>query len=114
MVDLIKASVMNSTASPTVNKQELISAGLVESASVNSFADFMPSKLIKKEPTTEKEKDDFINTFICHLIFYAFFCISLVLHIVIDLGLGPVIKKTIVDLIELTKNYFVEKSPAFA
>ena len=105
---------MNSTAAPTVNKNELIASGLVESASVNSFADFIPSKLIKKEDITEKDKDDFINTFICHLIFYAFFCISLVLHIIIDLGLGSLIKKTIVYLIKLTKTYFVEKSPAFA
>ena len=107
------ASVMNSTAAPTVNEQKLVSSGLVESASVNSFADFMPSKLIKKEDITEKEKDDFINTFICHLIFYSFFCISLVLHIIIDLGLGPLIEKTIVYLFELTKNYFFEKRPAF-
>ena len=105
---------MTSTAAPTVKDQELISFGLIESASVNSFADFIPSKLIKKEDITEKDKDDFINTFICHLIFYAFFFISLVLHIIIDLGLGSLIKKTIVYLIKLTKTYFVEKSPAFA
>ena len=105
---------MNPTAANTVNEQKLVSSGLVESASVNSFADFIPSKLNKKEDITEKEKDDFINTFMCHLIFYAFFCISLVLHIIIDLGLGSLIKKTIVYLIKLTKTYFVEKSPAFA
>ena len=103
---------MNSTAAPTVNEQKLVSSGLVESASVNSFTDFIPSKLHKKEDIIEK--DDFINTFICHLIFYAFFCISLVLHIIIDLGLGPLIKKTFIYLIELTKNNFVAKSSAFA
>ena len=105
---------MNSTAAPTLNKQELISSGLVESASVNSFADFLPSKLNKKEDITKKENDEFINTFICHLIFYAFFCISLVLHIIIDLGLGPLIRKTFIYLIELTKNLFFEKRPSFA
>ena len=105
---------MNSTAAPTVNEQELISSGLVESASVNSFADFLPSKLNKKEDITKKENDEFINTFICHLIFYAFFCISLVLHIIIDLGLGPLITKTFIYFIELTKNLFVEKRPSFA
>ena len=105
---------MTSTAVPTVNEQELISSGLVESASVNSFADFIPSKLNKKEDITEKAKDDFINTFICHLIFYAFFCISLLVHIIIDLGLGSLIKKTFIFLIESTKNYSVEKSSAFA
>ena len=105
---------MTATAAPTVEDQELISSGLVESVCVNSSADFIPSKLNKKEVITEKEKDDFINTFICHLIFYVFFCITLVLHIVIDLGLGPMIKKTFIYLIELIKNYFVKKSPAFA
>ena len=105
---------MNSTAAPTVNKQELISSGLVESASVNSFADFMPSELIKNEDITEKEKDDFINTYICHFIFCGFFCISLVFHIIIDLGLGPLIKKTFIYLIYFTKNYFVEESTALA
>ena len=103
---------MASTSPPAVIEQELISSELVESASVNSFADFIPSKLNKKEDITED--DNFINTFICHLIFYAFFCISLLLHIIIDLGLGHLIEKTFIYLIELTKNYFVEKSPAFA
>ena len=60
---------MTSTAAPTVKDQELVSSGLVESASVNSFADFIPSKLNQKEIITEKEENDFINTFICHLIF---------------------------------------------
>ena len=105
---------MASTSPPAVIEQELISSELVESASVNSFSDFIPSKLNKKEDITEKEKSGFINTFICHLIFYAFLCISLVLHIIIDLGLGPVIKKTFIYFIELIKKYLVEKSPAFA
>ena len=105
---------MTSTAVPTVNEQEFILSGLVESASVNSFADFIPSKLNKKEDITEKANDDFINTFICHLIFYAFFCISLLVHIIIDLGLGSLIKKTFIFLIESTKNYSVDKSSAFA
>tara|TARA_Y100001968_G_scaffold293210_1_gene299012 strand:+ start:353 stop:670 length:318 start_codon:yes stop_codon:yes gene_type:complete len=105
---------MTSTAAPTVKDQELVSSGLVESASVNSFADFIPSKLDTKEVFTEKEKNDFINTFICHLIFYAFFCISLVLYIVIDLGIGSLIKKAFIHFIDLIKNYFIEKNPVFA
>ena len=105
---------MTATATPTVKDQDLISSGLVESASVNSFADFIPSKLNKHELIAEQEKNEFVNVFICHLIFYAVFCISIVLHILIDLGLGTFIKKTFSELVELAKNNFVEKNPAFA
>tara|TARA_B100000579_G_C22348849_1_gene628477 strand:+ start:188 stop:505 length:318 start_codon:yes stop_codon:yes gene_type:complete len=105
---------MTATAAPTVKDQELITCGLVESASVNSFADFIPSKLSEKEAFAEKKKNDFINNFICHLIFYAVFCISLVLHILIDLGLGSFIKKTFIQLIDIAKNIYIEKKPAFA
>ena len=105
---------MAATATPTVKDQDLISSGLVESASVNSFADFIPSKLNKHKVIAEKQNNEFINIFICHLIFYAVFCISIVMHILIDLGLGTFIKKTFSELVGLAKNNFVEKNPAFA
>ena len=105
---------MTATAPPTVKDQDLISSGLVESASVNSFADFIPSKPNELELIAEQEKNEFVNVFICHLIFYAVFCISIVMHILIDLGLGTFIKKTFSELVELAKNNFVEKNPAFA
>ncbi len=105
---------MTTTALPTVKDQELISSGLVESASVSSIADFLPSKLNEKNDIDKKEKIDFVNTFICHFIFYAVFCISLVLYILIDLGLGPFLKKIFIQLIEIAKNNFVVKNPAFA
>lgn len=105
---------MTATATPTVKDQDLISSGLVESASVNSFADFIPSKANEHELIAEQEKNEFVNVFICHLIFYAVFCISIVMHILIDLGLGTFIKKTFSELVELAKNNFVEKNPAFA
>jgi|TARA_Y100000814_G_scaffold290795_1_gene266032 hypothetical protein len=105
---------MTATATPTVKDQDLISSGLVESASVNSFADFIPSKPNEHELIAEQEKNEFVNVFICHLIFYAVFCISIVMHILIDLGLGTFIKKTFSELVELAKNNFVEKNPAFA
>ncbi len=105
---------MTATAATTVKDQELIPFGLVESATVNSFADFIPSDLKETEANEAKKKNHFINIFICHLIFYAFFCISLVLHIFIDLGLGSFVKKTFIQLIEIAKNNFDEKSPAFA
>ena len=102
------------TSVPTVKDQEFVSHGLVESKSVNSFADFVSSNLNETAENKENEVNDFINTFICHLIFYAVFCISLVFHILIDLGLGSLIKNLILHLIEFAKNTFTLKNPAFA
>ena len=118
MVDQIASCVMTATASPTVKDQKLLSCGLVESAGVNSFADFNPSKFNESQLSTEKEteieKDDFKNTFICHLIFYAFLCVSIVLHILIDLGVGSFIKNKFVQLMGLGKKTVFAKSPAYA
>ena len=102
---------MAGTAAPLLKDPELIPSGLVESASVNSFADFVPSNL---QETESKEEGDFINTFICHLIFYAVFCISLVLHILFDLGLWSLVKNQFLLLIGISKNTVVVKNPAFA
>ena len=105
---------MTTTATPTKKDQELLLHGLVESASVNSFSNFVPSNSNETEANKEKEVNDFINTFICHLIFYAVFCISLVLYILIDLGLGSLVKNQFLQLIEIAKNTSVVKDPAFA
>ena len=82
--------------------------------SFDSFADFVPSNFNKTEANDEKELNDFVNIFICHLIFYAVFCISLALHILIDLGLGSFVKNKFLQLIEIAKNTVIEKNPAFA
>ena len=105
---------MTATAATKVKDQELLSFGLVESASVNSVADFVPANLNQTEVNKAKKNNDFINIFICHLIFYAIFCISLVLHILIDLGLGSFVKNKFLQFIESVKNTVVEKNPAFA
>ena len=105
---------MTPTAAPTVKDQDLIPHGLVESPSVNSFAEFLSSNSNETEAKKEKEVNDFINTFICHLIFYAVFCISLLLHILIDLGLGSLVKNQLIRLINIAKNTVVVKKPAFA
>tara|TARA_B100000700_G_C14783327_1_gene732383 strand:- start:220 stop:561 length:342 start_codon:yes stop_codon:yes gene_type:complete len=110
----VKAPVMTATAAPKVKDQVLIPHGLVESASVNSFADFGSSNLNEMKANKEKEVNDFINTFICHLIFYAVFCFSLVLHILIDLGLGSFVKNQFLKFIEIAKNTFDVNIPAFA
>ena len=104
---------MTATATPTVKDQELMPHGLLDSVSLNSFAS-VSSNLNETEANTEKEVNDFINTFICHLIFYAVFCISLALHILIDLGFGSLVKNQFRRFIEIAKNIFVEKNPAFA
>jgi len=115
-VVLVKASVMTATATatPKVKDQELMPFGLVESASVNAFADFASSKLNETEANDKNGQNDFVNIFICHLIFYSVFCISLVFHILIDLGLGSFVKNKFLQLIEIPKNNVVEKNPAFA
>ena len=99
---------------PTVKDKESVSFGLVESAGVNSFADFIPSEFNESKVSTKIKNDDFKDTFICHLIFYFVFCVSVVLHIFIDLGLGSFIKKRFVQLIGVTKKPEFEKRPAFA
>ena len=119
-MDVIECFAMTLSAAPTVKDKELLPFGLVESASVNSFTDFIPSKFNEskvntgKETETETEKEDFSNAFICHLIFYAFFCVSLVFYILIDLGLGSFIKNKFVKLMGEGKKTFFKKSAAFA
>ena len=54
---------MTATAAPTVKDHELRTHGLVESASVSSFADFASSNLNEQEVNKEKEENDFINNF---------------------------------------------------
>jgi len=105
---------MTATAAPTVKDQKLVPIGLVESASVNSINDFAPSKLNKREQTNVQPTEDYANTFICHLIFYAIFCVSLVLYILIDLGLGSFIKNKLSQFIGTEKNTVFRKSHAFA
>ena len=105
---------MTATASSSVKDQELVPLGLLESESVNSISDFMPSSSKECDIDTGKEMDDFVNTFICHFIFYAFLCLALFLHILIDLGLGSFIKNKFVELIGVANKIGFEKSPAFA
>ena len=105
---------MTVTTAPTVKAQELVSFGLVESASVNSITDFTPSKLDERKVFAANEKEDFANIFICHLIFYSFFCASVVLHILFDLGLGSFIKNKFHQLIGFVKKNVFHKNPIFA
>ena len=105
---------MTATAAPTLKDKEHVSFGLVESASVNSITDFIPSKSNKSQVSHKKQNNDFANNFICHLIFYAFFCVSLVLHIIIDLGFGSFLNQKFVQLIGLVKKNVLKDGPALA
>ena len=110
-LDKINNITMSTTNFSTVNDQDLFSVGLVESASVNSINDFTQSNLIV---TKENVEEDFVNTFICHMIFYGIFCFSLALHIVIDFGLGSFIKKIYIQLIGLKEKTSLEETLSFA
>ena len=101
---------MTATTAPFVKEKELVSYGLVESPSDNLISDFTPSKFKQPINGTEQGKDDFVNTFICHLIFYAFFCVSLFLHIIFDLGLGSFIKKLFYQLTGLRTKLFLKNN----
>ena len=105
---------MTTTIAPTVKDHEAVSFELVESASVNSFPDVIPSKSLVSQSKYEKQNDDFKNIFICHMIFYFFLCVSLVLHIFIDLGLGSFLKNKFIHFSGLGERTVLKKSPAFA
>ena len=102
---------MTSATAPTVKDKGLLSLGLIESASVNSISDFTH---LKSNECNSEDKEDFANTFICHLVFYTFYCVAVVLHILIDLGLGSFIKNNFAKVFGMGKKIVFEKTPAFA
>ncbi len=105
---------MTATTAPRVKDQEIVSFGLVEPASVNSINDLTPSKLDQSKVIPHNRNEDFTNTIICHFIFYAIFCVSLVMHVLIDLGLGYFIRRKFLQLTGFGKKTVFEKKPAFA
>ena len=105
---------MTARTKQTTKENEIDSSGLVESASVNSITDFTSLNLKESMVKPEKKSEDFTNIFICHLIFYLIFCFSLVLHILIDLGLGSFIKSGYNQIKGNRKKAVFEKVPAFA
>lgn len=91
------------TSAPKLLDQELAQFGWVESIASNKISDFKSPNLVEKEVTADPKSLDFINIFICHLIFYIIFCYSLYLYILIDLGLGLFLKTHFTKLINLQK-----------
>tara|TARA_B100000579_G_C22598019_1_gene741289 strand:+ start:87 stop:404 length:318 start_codon:yes stop_codon:yes gene_type:complete len=105
---------MTVTNAPAVKNQELVASGLLESASVNSITDFTISKSNECKIIEGKGKENFVHIFICHLVFYVVFCLTIVLHILIDLGLGSFIKTNFDHLVGFGKKIVFEKTPSFA
>ena len=55
---------MTAIASPTVEDAKSVSFGFIDSATVNSISDFIPSKLTENEDSVKKDNNDFTNIFI--------------------------------------------------
>ena len=85
--------------------QELAQFGWVESIATNSISDFKSPKIDVEEQATNEKEFDFIDTFICHLIFYVVLCYSLFLYIFIDLGFGFFLKNKVNTLFKLQKQF---------
>mgnify|MGYP001331559660 CR=1 FL=1 len=88
------------TLEQTLIDQELAQFGWVESGAFNSISDFKSPKTNVEEQIIKKNVSDFIDTFLCHLIFYMVFCYSLSYYVVIDLGLGSFIRNKVTTLIK--------------
>ena len=104
---------MNATAAPIAKEQELLSLGLVETSNSNSINELSPSNE-NTSKITSAANVDFVNIFICHVIFYLIFCVSLVLHILIDLGLGTLIKRYFIKSIRFRKEIAFKEKLALA
>tara|TARA_Y100001968_G_scaffold91306_1_gene82153 strand:+ start:137 stop:433 length:297 start_codon:yes stop_codon:yes gene_type:complete len=92
------------TSALKIIDQELAQFGWVESIATNSISDFNSSKIDLEEQITNEKESELIDTFICHLIFYVYFCYSLFLYIFIDLGFGSFLKNKVYTLFKLQKN----------
>ena len=93
------------TSAQTAIDQELAQFGWVESIATNSISDFKSPNIDVEEQTPNEKESDLIDTSICHLIFYVFFCYSLFLYIVIDLGLGSFLKGKVYKFFKLKTNF---------
>ncbi len=111
---MVNSFVMIFNAARTAENQELVSSEKYKSACINSFSDFAPSNSNDVKANNVNGKNDFMNIFIYHLIFYSFFCIALVLYILIDLRLGSFVKNKFLQLIEIISINIIVTKPALA
>tara|TARA_B100001250_G_scaffold343981_1_gene312834 strand:- start:281 stop:598 length:318 start_codon:yes stop_codon:yes gene_type:complete len=93
------------TSALKIIDQELAQFGWVESIATNSISDFKSPKANVEELTTNKKESHLIDTFICHLFFYVFFCYSLLLYVFIDLGFVSLLKNKVNRLFKLQKEF---------
>ena len=98
------------TSALKIIDQELAQFGWVESIATNSISDFKSPKIDVEEQATNEKEFDFIDTFICHLIFYVVFCYSLFLYVFIDLGFGSFLKNIVNKLFKFQKQF---ETPSF-
>ena len=92
------------TSAQAVIDQELAQFGWVESIANNSISNFKSPRINKLEKATEAKRSDFVDTFICHLIFYVIFCYSIFLYVFIDLGFGSLLGNQVTRLIKLKEK----------
>ena len=105
---------MPTTAVPNVKPLEIKKLRLTESVDIHSITDFHSDELTESEEIQDKIKEDFVNTFICHIIFYLVFSVSAILYILLDLGLSSLIKNQFFKLIELVKRVLFDKKLVIA
>ena len=93
------------TSALKIIDQELAQFGWVESIATNSISDFKSPNIDVEEQITNEKEFEFIDTFICHLIFYVVFCYALFIYILIDLGFGSFLKNKVNTLFKLQKQF---------
>tara|TARA_Y100001968_G_scaffold304665_1_gene319852 strand:+ start:217 stop:534 length:318 start_codon:yes stop_codon:yes gene_type:complete len=95
------------TSAQKIIDQELSQFGWVESIANNSISDFKSPKIDVEKQTNNQKESELIDTFICHLIFYVFFCYSLLLFVFIDLGFGTFLKTKVNTLFKQKKQLYL-------
>tara|TARA_B100000214_G_scaffold170893_1_gene122840 strand:- start:408 stop:701 length:294 start_codon:yes stop_codon:yes gene_type:complete len=89
------------TSSYKVEDLESAQSGGFESEATNLISDFSTPKSTLKRNDDESIEPKILDIFICNFIFYIIFYYSLLLHIIIDLGLGSFTRKKVISLIKI-------------
>ena len=105
---------MTAINTPIVNDHKFVTFCLDESSRFNSINDLTTLRLNERKVISKTKKEDFADVFICHMIFYAVFCVALVFHILIDLGFGSFITNNTLQLLGRENKTVFENNPVFA
>ena len=92
------------TSAQPIIDQELEQFGWMESIATNSIINFKSPSLNVVQKKPDERNSDYIDSFICHIIFCVIFCYSLFIYVVIDLGLGSFVKNKVITLIKYNKR----------